>query len=128
MANSMVLTSDEGFALFGTTGSYGDADEDSLLVKTDANGNMQWNQTYGDSGNEVGTALVETNDGGFVLGGYTTSFGDGDSDFWLVKTDEKGDIPEFPSYTLLPLFLTLTLVVIIYTKKLAKNDYVKMRR
>lgn len=128
MANSMVLTSDEGFALFGTTGSYGDADEDSLLIKTDTDGNMQWNQTYGESGNEVGTALVETNDGRFVLGGYTTSFGDGDSDFWLVKTDEKGDIPEFPSYTLLPLFLTLTLAAIIYTKKLAKNDYVKMRR
>jgi len=87
-----------------------------------------WSQTYGGEYGDItysfdfAYSLVETSDGGYALAGYTTSFVAGDRDFWLVKTDEHEIIPEFPSWTILPLFLTVTLVVAIYRRKLSKTS------
>jgi hypothetical protein len=122
VAHSLVETSDGGYALAGSTGWYFPGIHDFWLVKTDANGNMEWNQTYGESEEEVAYSLVEASDGGFAIAGYTGSFGAGEADFWLIKTDEYGIIPEFPSWTILPLLLAATLTVIIYRKKLYKTQ------
>jgi len=81
-----------------------------------------WSQTYGGSDIDHCEAMVQTGDGGFALAGETQSFGVESIDFWLVKTDEYGIIPEFPSWTILSLFLTVTLVVAIYRKKLSKTS------
>ena len=72
-----------------------------------------WSQTYGGTSSDAAEALVQTSDGGYALAGYTTSFGAGGYDFWLVKTDANG-IPEFPSWTIIPLLLIVTLVIIIW--------------
>jgi len=80
-----------------------------------------WSQTYGGTRSDAAYSLIETSDGGFAIAGYTDSFGAGDYDFWLVKTDEYGVIPEFPSWIILPLFLTVTLVVAIFRRKLSKT-------
>jgi len=88
IANSIIQARDGGFILAGRTNSFG-ADPDMWLVKTDENGIVQWNQTYGGSSNEIANSLIHTNDGGFVLAGWTNSFG-ADPDMWLVKTDENG--------------------------------------
>jgi len=117
-ARSLVETSDGGFALAGETKSFGDGPSDYWLVKTDASGNEQWNQTYGGTEHERAHSLVVTSDGGFALVGETESFGSGFSDSWLVKTDEYGIIPEFPSWVILPLFLTATFFSIIIRKRL----------
>ena len=50
-----------------------------------------WTQTYGGSGNELGHSVQQTLDGGFVVTGSTNSFGAGDTDVWLVRTDDDGD-------------------------------------
>jgi len=120
-ASALVETSDGGFALAGFTASFGAGSYDFWLVKTDGVGNMVWNQTYGGAEDDYTSALVETSDGGFALAGETNSFGAGNYDLWLVKTDENGIIPEFPSWIILPLFLTATLAVMNYRKKLVKN-------
>ena len=86
-AESLVQTSDGGYALAGTTMSYDSASGDFWLVKTDASGNMQWNKTYGGTSSEQGYALVQTIDGGYALTGYTDSFGAGGADFWLVRVN-----------------------------------------
>jgi len=119
-AYSLVETSDGGFAIAGCTRSFGAGFEDFWLVKTDEYGNLEWNRTYGGEEWERARSLIETSDGGFALAGYTDSFGAEGYDFWLVKTDAQG-IPEFPSWIILPLVLTVTTVVTIYKKRLPKN-------
>jgi len=116
-AYSLVETSDGGYALAGTMNAYTTDNSDFLLVKTDANGNLEWNRTYGGTSEELAYSLVQTSDGGYAIAGETSSFGAGDSDFWLVKTDEYGIIPEFPSWIIIPLFLTATLAAIFYSKR-----------
>jgi predicted secreted protein len=89
---SVVQTSDGGYALFGVTESFGVGGEDFYLVKTDSSGNMQWNMTYGGTENDHGTSMVQSSDGGYAVTGYTNSFGAGNTDFWLVKTDSSGNM------------------------------------
>jgi len=111
MAYTLVQTTDGGYALAGSSGwqrleLYASSEDrramfntmsfpvrltDFWLVKTDANGNEQWDRTYGGSDEDVAQALVQTEDGGFALAGYTYSFGAGKTDFWLVKTDANGN-------------------------------------
>ncbi len=87
-----VQTNDDGYALGGRTNSFGAGSFDFWLVKTDAYGNMQWNKTYGGTGDEGnGLSLAQTGDGGYALGAPTNSFGAGNYDFWLVKTDSGGN-------------------------------------
>jgi len=119
-AYSLVQTSDGGYALAGRTYSFDVGQGDFWLVKTDAEGNMEWNRTYGGKNIEIAHSLVEVSDGGYALAGKTTSFGAGSSDFWLVKTDAQG-IPEFPSWVIFPLLFVASFAAIIYKQKLNKN-------
>ncbi|MFX0093361.1 MAG: hypothetical protein ACFFBD_16525 [Candidatus Hodarchaeota archaeon] len=48
-----------------------------------------WARTYGGSNSDYAVDVVQTRDGGFALLGYTYSFGAGNSDFWLVKTNRE---------------------------------------
>ena len=87
---SLVQTSDGGYAIAGITNSFGAGSYDVYLVKTDSAGNMQWNKTYGGTGDDEGYSLVQTSDGGYAIAGETNSYGAGDYDFYLVKTDSAG--------------------------------------
>jgi hypothetical protein len=84
-----VQTTDGGYALAGFTSSFGADNSDFWLVKTDANGNMEWNQSYGGTNDDWAYALVQTTDGGYALAGWTYS---DMTDFWLVKTDSAGNM------------------------------------
>jgi hypothetical protein len=88
---SLALTSDGGYVIVGFTESFGVVG-DVYLVKTDAAGNMQWQKTYGGTGTDFGYSVVQTNDGGYVIVGFTYSFGAGDADVWLVKADAAGNM------------------------------------
>jgi hypothetical protein len=90
-ARGLVQTSDGGYALAGRTGSP-PADYDFWLVKTDASGTEQWNQTYGGTNTDWAFAVVQMSDGGYVLAGYTYSLGAGNADAWLIRTDATGNI------------------------------------
>jgi len=92
IAYSVVQTSDGGYAIAGYTSSFGNWLGDFWLVKTDGSGVMQWSQTYGGTGGDYAYDVVQTRDGGYAIVGYTNSYGAGSSDFWLVKTDQAGNM------------------------------------
>ena len=92
VARTAALTPDGGYVLAGNTMSFGAGNRDYYLVKTDANGIMQWNKTYGGSGVDRVYSVIKTADGGYALAGLTSSFGAGMSDCYLVKTDADGNM------------------------------------
>ena len=94
IAMSMVMT-DDGYVLGGSIKEKSDDlwldnNDDVWLVKTNSEGIMLWNQTYGGSEYERAKSLAATSDGGYILGCETRSFGAGGADFWLIKTDSYG--------------------------------------
>lgn len=91
-AYALVRTVDGGYALAGTTYSFGVGSGDVWLVRVDAAGNELWNKTYGGTNTEEARALVQTVDGGYALAGMTGSFGAGNGDAWLVKTDVESGL------------------------------------
>jgi predicted secreted protein len=90
--SDMCQTTDGGYAMSGYTKSFGAGGQDAWLVRTDASGVAYWAKTYGGTGDEFAPSVVQTIDGGYAMGGYTTSFGAGNQDFYLVKTDASGNM------------------------------------
>jgi hypothetical protein len=86
----LVQTNDSGYAICGYANLVQGGNNDFYLAKTDSSGNLEWNKTFGGEGQEFGRAIVKSNDGGYVLAGYTETYGAGVRDAWLVKTDSNG--------------------------------------
>ncbi|MBK7379452.1 MAG: T9SS type A sorting domain-containing protein [Ignavibacteriales bacterium] len=84
---------DGGFAVVGYTNATLTPNNgfDIWLIRIDSNGNILWTRTYGGSGDDFGYSMKKTDDGGFILAGETKSFGAGESDFYLIRTDSLGD-------------------------------------
>jgi len=88
---SAICESDDGgFLITGYTFSHGSGDADILVIKTDNEGNIIWQKTFGGSGTEYGYDCIAT-EGGYLITGYTTSFGTGSKDVFLIKIDENGN-------------------------------------
>ena len=86
-------TEDGGFIFTGTTHPLYSYNNKIWLVKLDPDGNTVWEQTYGGEGApDNGKFVQQTTDGGFIIFGETYSSGAGNTDLWLIKTDEKGNM------------------------------------
>jgi hypothetical protein len=89
----VIQTSDGGFAMVGQAMvGTGPSEHGAVyLIRTDAAGEQMWEQTYGGSQYDAGISLIQPPDGGFLLLGWTYSFGAGQRDFYLIKTDNLGN-------------------------------------
>ena len=89
---SVRQTSDGGYIVAGVTASFADTlDGDVYLIKTNASGDTLWTRTYGGAGTDTGCFVQQTSDGGYVVAGYTNSFGAGGYDVYVIKTNVSGD-------------------------------------
>jgi putative intracellular protease/amidase len=80
---------DGGYLITGYTFSHGTGDADLLVIKTDGQGEEEWARTFGGAGAEYGNACLCLQDG-YLIAGYTSSFGSGGRDVYVVKLDKKG--------------------------------------
>lgn len=102
--NDMQQTSDGGYVICGSSlSTNGDitnhiGNSDYWIVKLDVNGVIVWEKTLGGTGLDHGSAIQQTNDGGYIVAGYSPSLdgqvtgNHGAQDFWIVKLNVTGGI------------------------------------
>jgi len=89
--NMITRTKDGGFVAVGSSASFfSKGMKDVIMIKLDSAGQKLWMNLYGGRENDIGNAVNECKDGGFIIAGETTSYGKGKSDILLIKTDQLG--------------------------------------
>ena len=89
-AKCIGLTMDGGYIVAGTTYSFGTGGSDAWLLKLDENGETVWQKAYGGSSYDYVTA-IEVFSWGYIVAGNTFSFGDGDSNIWVMAIVNDGE-------------------------------------
>ncbi len=89
---SIIKTNDGGYAI---AGGYGDDYSDSAylyVIKLDSNFNFKWSKTIGGVGTEYGNSIIQSKDKGYIVVGYSSSYGAGSNDEYVVKLDSAGNV------------------------------------
>jgi len=96
---SIQETPDGGFIMTGDTYSKGAGDMDVWLIKTDSSGNIVWDKTFGESGCDGASSILQTNEGGYILvaNTWSNSLSAGEADAWIIKlkyTEPNSQLPQ----------------------------------
>jgi hypothetical protein len=94
---ALATVSDGGYAIAGSTTSFGAGLRDVHLLKLTGSNYREWDRAFGGANNEGAEAVVMAPDGGYVLAGYTESFGAGGRDMYVVRTNVNGNAPSDPA-------------------------------
>ncbi len=90
--NSVQETDDGGYIVAGVTMSFGAGNNDGHITKLTALGEIAWQRTYGGANQDVLNDIQQTSDGGYIAAGYTTSFGEGKREAFVLSLDSNGNI------------------------------------
>ncbi|MEO0251951.1 MAG: PQQ-binding-like beta-propeller repeat protein [candidate division WOR-3 bacterium] len=90
-AYSICRANDGGYVVAGCTSSQGPGYHDVYLIKVDETGNKIWEKNYGGSDYDLAYSICPANDGGYVVLGFTLSYGSGARNVYLFKIDENGN-------------------------------------
>jgi hypothetical protein len=100
--SSVLETGDGGFIVVGTTGNVDPyLCPDLCVIRTDSDGNSDWQETFGGDFVEAGRHVEQTRDGGYIVVGETESLGNGEMEFpdmYLIKLDQAGNQEWFQTY------------------------------
>jgi hypothetical protein len=91
-ANSIVQTEDKGYMVAGWTKSMGAGKTDAWIIKLNKRGDLVWDRTFGGSEDDEAHSIIQTEDGGYAVAGWTESKGAGNADVWVIKLDENGNL------------------------------------
>ncbi|MDK9716486.1 MAG: hypothetical protein OEL57_01090 [Trichlorobacter sp.] len=92
-AASVQQTADGGFIVAGNTSSFGTTAQDVWVLKLNASSEVVWQKTYGGEGSDSASAIQQTADGGYIVAGYTNSYGaNSNGDAWVLKLDASGNV------------------------------------
>jgi len=97
VAKSVQQTSDRGYIVAGYTVSYGAGSADVWILKLDSYGNLKWNKTFGGSDLDWANSVQQTSDGGYIVAGWTESYGTDFGDVWVLKLKAETSGREKPS-------------------------------
>ena len=89
-----VILDDDGYVLTGSTSSYGTMFYDMWIIKVDLGGEIIWDEIYSGNNIDIGRAIINNQSGGFTVLGQTSSYGAGEFDFWVLKMDNNGIVPD----------------------------------
>jgi len=95
---SIQQTSDGGYIVAGDTNSYTYGNSDIAIYKLNSSGNKVWFKHYGGTGNDYGSSIQQTSDGGYIVAGYTSSYTYGNQDFGIYKLNSSGNKVWFKHY------------------------------
>jgi len=84
-------TYDGGYIITGYTAAMAGGPADLFLMHTNSQGDSSWFTVYGGAGDEQGQCVQQTPDSGYIVVGWTESYGAGESDFWISKHNSNGD-------------------------------------
>ncbi|HEX2014830.1 MAG TPA: hypothetical protein VLA68_06355 [Nitrososphaera sp.] len=92
VTRSIQQTSDGGYVIAARTASFGRGSTDFWVIKLDDEGHTQWQKTYGGPSGEMPHAIQQTTDGGYIVAGYTKSFGAVAKDYFVIKLNDAGGV------------------------------------
>lgn len=90
--DGLAQTSDGGYIVTGRTASFNGGNLDMYIAKYDVGGNLSWSKTWSGPSIDHGYGVIQTNDGGYAVTGYTYSYSAGNSDIFLAKFDSSGNL------------------------------------
>lgn len=92
-ATHIQQTQDSGYIITGiyqTKSGLLSTDDNAWLIKINSKGKKEWSKTFGGEKGDRAKYVQQTQDGGYIIVGETSSYGNGQSDIWLIKTDANG--------------------------------------
>lgn len=107
----LLTNTDDQIIMFGYTESFGAGDRDLYLIIANNSGTVLWNNTYGGPMSEGSSLCIQTNEGGYLIGGETTSYGNGESDFYIIKLKPVVDEQENKNNTSIPGFSVISILI-----------------